>query len=96
MKNLIDEDPSQHPWWKHVSSEGKQTTLRRRRKLRARNWISSRNGSLCLLLIINAAFLIGIAANGVGPLTLVALFPLVILPSLAAISWWLTWKEFHH
>jgi hypothetical protein len=48
------------------------------------------------LLIINAGFLIGIAANGVGTLTLVALLPLVILPSLAAVSWWLAWKEFHH
>ena len=96
MGNLADEDPSQHPWWQHTSAESKQTTLRRRRELRARNWISSRNGSLCLLLIINAGFLIGIAANGVGTLTLVALLPLVILPSLAAVSWWLAWKEFHH
>jgi hypothetical protein len=39
---------------------------------------------------------VGLAIAGVGAISLVVLLPLLLLPALAALTWWLTWKEYHN
>lgn len=70
-------------------------TLRRRLRRRLLTKIRSRTGILITLLLINCCTLAVVAAAGAGWITLLGLTPLVALPLLGALSWWLTWKEFH-
>lgn len=95
MSTIHHDEPQQHPWWQHVPAERKRSTLRQRRRQRWLRRILSRPGSLILLLLLNGGLWTGIAAAGAGLVTLLALVPLAVIPCLAAVNWWLTWKEFH-
>jgi hypothetical protein len=43
-------------------------------------------GLLCLIPLL----------FGGSAITVLALVPVVVLPALGMLTWWLMWKEFHH
>lgn len=90
------DDPRQHPWWNHVPRNLQARTLERRRRQRFLSALVSQRGRLVALLLIYGAITLGLMGSGVGAISLLVLLPLLILPPLAALVWWLTWKEFHH
>ena len=90
------DDPRHHPWWRHVPSAEQTRALRQRRRRRIWNRLTSRKGLFSLLMLVNGGILITMAAAGAGPIALLALLPLVLMPALAGLAWWLTWQEFHH
>ena len=89
------DDPRQHPWWQHVPAERRHQALWRRRWQRLGRRLTSRPSLLLLLLLLLLAGSAGLAAAGAGGLALALLLPLLLLPPLAALSYWLTWREFH-
>jgi Zn-dependent membrane protease YugP len=88
-------DPRHHPWWQHVPAERQQATLWRRRQRRLWQLLSSRRSQLLLLLGLLLVLTAGLAVAGAGGFSLALLLPLLLLPALAALSYWLTWREFH-
>jgi hypothetical protein len=89
------DDPRQHPWWQHVPAERQFGTLWRRRRRRLWQLLSSRRSQLLLLLLLLLSVTAGLATAGAGGMSLGLLLPLLLLPPLAALSYWLTWREFH-
>ena len=65
-----------------------------RRRLRE---LLSRRRSQIIALVLIYALLCGLLLILAGASLLVlAVLPLLLLPALAGLTWWLTWKEFHH
>jgi len=88
---------SPHPWWHHLPPE------RRRRRdyvrllsRRARAWLLQRRQLIVsalafYLLLCLVPFLLGVPA-----LALMALLPVLLVPPVGYLVYWLVWKEFHH
>ena len=86
-----------HPWWQHLPPE------RRRRRDHVRllwrrllAWARQRRQLIGLsisfyLLLCLFPVLLGLPALG-----FVALLPLLLVPPVGALVYWLTWKDFHH
>lgn len=87
---------SPHPWWHHLPAE-----RRRRREhialvlRRWRAWLAQRRQLIGLALgfyvILCALPLIA----GLPGLTLVAILPLIMVPPVGFLVYWLVWHEFH-
>lgn len=88
-------DPRGHPWWKHMPSERRSQALWRRHTSRLVVLLGSRRGLLSLVLLLYLGIVLVIARSGAGALSLVVLFPLLLVPALAGLAWWLTWDEYH-
>jgi hypothetical protein len=57
----------------------------------------SRRRSQIIALVLIYALLCGLLLILAGAsLVVLAVLPLLLLPALAGLTWWLTWKEFHH
>jgi len=92
------DDPVMHLWWRHVPSErrpGLRRTLLRRRLVALINRRRSRITALVLLYLLICSIPL-LLSGGAVSLSLLAILPMLLLPAVAALSWWLTWKEFHH
>ncbi len=86
-----------HPWWHHLPVE------RRRRREHARllarrwrAWLMERRQLIVLavgfyLILCTLPLLFGLPA-----LAGVALLPLILVPPVGFLVYWLVWKEFHH
>lgn len=90
------DNPRQHPWWQHVPAADKRGVQRRRSWRQLGTALGSRSGQLALLLGLYLAIALGMLGAGAGPITLLVVLPLVLLPALAGLSYWLMWKDFHH
>jgi hypothetical protein len=90
------DDPRQHPWWSHVEPKQRSGVMGRRRQRRLLQWTRSQKGKAVLLLLCYLGFTLVLAAQGAGPMALLFGLPLVLLPALAYLLYWLTWQEFHH
>lgn len=85
-----------HPWWSHLPAE-QQTRQHRftliRRRLQA--WLK-RKPQRIGLTVITYAFLCSLPLLwGLPLISLVALLPLLLVPPLGLLVYWLVWKEFH-
>jgi hypothetical protein len=58
--------------------------------------LSTQSTKITVTFLVYGAFTLAIASSGVGAMGALTLIPLVVLPALAGLAWWLTWKEFHH
>lgn len=88
--------PSSHPWWHHIPADQRSAVVRAvgRRRLRV---LLSRRRSQIIALVLIYALLCGLLLILAGAsLVVLAVLPLLLLPALAGLTWWLTWKEFHH
>ena len=86
-----------HPWWHHLPPE--QRRRRHRAKLLGRRlliWLRQRRQ----LIVVTAAFYLLLCLfpvfMGLHGLSLVALLPIVLVPPVGYLIYWLVWKEFHH
>ena len=88
-------DPRHHPWWQYVGKERRSGVLQRRLAGRLKQWATSQTGKLILLLLLSLIIGSVLAARGAGLMALLTALPLLLLPPLAYLLYWLTWKEFH-
>lgn len=93
---LRTRDPRHHPWWEHVPVRQRSETLRRRRFQLLRANLSTQRMKVAVTLLAYGGITLVIASSGVGAMGALTLVPLLVLPALAGLAWWLTWKEFHH
>jgi hypothetical protein len=86
-----------HPWWQHLPAERRSRRQHARLVLRRlRAWLLLRRQQIGLasgfyLLLCLLPILLGRPALG-----LVALLPLLLVPPVGYLIYWLMWKEFHH
>lgn len=86
----------EHTWWSHVPTNKRrglqwQSRWRRLRQRLIRRWtvvvaVAVLYLLLCLLLNV----------FGAGSLISLAVMPLLLLPAVTLLAWWLAWKEYHH
>ncbi len=89
-------DPREHPWWQHLPHSQRQARLHTSRRLRLQQKLGQRSTVILAALLVYAATCLLFLLSKAGSLTALALTPALVLPLLAALAWWLTWKEFHH
>ncbi len=58
-------------------------------------FLKSERAKLIFLASIYALLLFLLAFSGLGPLAGLALLPLLLIPALAYLAYWLIWQEFH-
>jgi hypothetical protein len=67
-----------------------------RRLLMLRSWFSVRRHWIILLLSFYLLTCLIPLALGMVTLTAFAILPLLLVPPVGALIYWLVWKEFHH
>lgn len=86
-----------HPWWQHLPAERRRRRERIRLQARRwRAWLSQRRQLIALtvgfyLMLCSLPLLLGLQA-----LAVVAILPLLLVPPVGYLVYWLVWKEFHH
>ena len=95
LKSASDH-PSSHPWWHHIPADQRSAVVRAVGLRRLRELMSRRRSQIIALVMIYALFCTLPIIRAGASLVVLALLPLLLLPALAGLAWWLTWKEFHH
>jgi hypothetical protein len=88
--------PGDHAWWTYVPTEKRRNLQLHswQRRLRQR-FIRRRNVVVAVALFYLLLCLL-LNVFGAGSLISLAMMPLLLLPMVTLLAWWLAWKEFHH
>lgn len=87
--------PRPGDWADYLPEAQRQQRLRLRRRLRRRALLRQPRFWLAICLVIYAFWCLALLLNGLPIAFGLALVPLISLPAIAALAWWLLWKEFH-
>lgn len=87
---------SPHPWLAYLAKSERRAALRRSRWLQLRAWLGVRRHQIQLLLGSYLLFALVPLLLGLVTLAGFALLPLVLVPPVGYLIYWLVWKEFHH
>lgn len=85
-----------HPWWQHLPEA--QRTRRHQLRIRRRRLLAwlKRKPQRIGLTVIAYALLCGLPLLwGLPLISLVALLPLLLVPPVGVLVYWLVWQEFH-
>jgi hypothetical protein len=91
---LIGKPPS-HPWWQHVPQDQRQKLQRQRRWLHLVAWLRIRGNQIKLMLGLYLLLCLVPLCLGLYTLVAFAILPLLLVPPVALLIYWLVWKEFH-
>jgi hypothetical protein len=91
-----ERDPRLHPWWNYVPKSARAGRLNSARKRRWQQRFQKRPVRIAILVGLYAALCTFPLLMGVQSLAMLAVLPLLLLPALGYLVYWLTWKEFHH
>ena len=97
MQGLRQQLRTPHPWWHQLPPERRtrrEHTILLYRRLRAWLWVRRQRVLLTIgfyLLLCILPILFGLPALGV-----VALLPLLLIPPVGVLLYWLVWKDYHH
>jgi hypothetical protein len=64
--------------------------------VRLRDTIRRRSFLVTTLFSAYAALCLGLLLSGAGAVALLAALPLLLVPPVGCLAYWLLWKEFHH
>ena len=85
-----------HPLWEYLPSEQRtRQALLQLRLRRLRSWLQQRRQSIQLILITYVVFWSIPLLIGQALMTVFALLPLLLVPPVGYLIYWLVWKEFH-
>lgn len=88
--------PKPHPWWEHLSPERQTPELRRRMLwLRLRGWLGYRRHRIELALASYLLLCVVPLLMGMPLLSAYALLPVLLVPPVAFLIYWLVWLDFH-
>lgn len=95
LSRLLQESP--HPWWQHLPPEQR----RRRHHLqllsqRLFTWLKQRRQLIVASAVFYLILCLAPMLIGLHSLSLVALLPILLVPPVGYLIYWLVWKEFHH
>lgn len=86
-----------HPsWWEHVPLRQRLGRRCGVLILRLRDALLRRSVVITALVAAYAALCVGLLLSGAGAVALLAALPLLLVPPLGCLAYWLLWKEFHH
>jgi hypothetical protein len=90
--NSLDE----HPWWQHVPKRRRTVILFGSRWRNGRELLGKRKNLIVTITVCYFILCLVPIVFGARILSLLALVPLIFLPALLCLIWWLAWNEFHH
>lgn len=85
-----------HPWLAYLPPHQRRAARRQRRWLQLRAWLGVRRHQVQLLLAAYLLFALLPLALGLVTLSGFAILPLLLVPPVGYLIYWLVWKEFHH
>lgn len=85
----------EHLWASKVAPEKRRQQRIKILLKKIQEFLNSEKAKLLALALIYAILFITIAFSGLGPLVGFALLPLILIPALAYLAYWLIWQEFH-
>ena len=87
---------SPHPFWHHLPPEQRTRTARLALKLqRLKAWLGGRRQRVSLTVFIYLLVWSMPLVVGQPIITVFALMPLLLVPPVGWLVYWLVWKEFH-
>ncbi|MFO7628567.1 MAG: hypothetical protein R6W06_03430 [Prochlorococcaceae cyanobacterium] len=87
--------PEVLPWWRHLTPAERQRRRQEIRRLRLQAWFRLRGSQIRLALAAYLIFCLLPLLLGQPLLTGFAVLPLLLLPPVAFLAYWLVWEEFH-
>ena len=87
---------SPHPFWHHLPPEQRTRTARLALNLqRLKAWLGGRRQRVCLTVVVYLLVWSMPLLVGQPVITVFALMPLLLVPPVGWLVYWLVWKEFH-
>jgi len=83
-------------WWSHVPPHQRLNRQSGVVILRLRDGLCRRGVLITTLLAAYTALCLGLLLSGAGLVALLAALPLLLVPPVGCLAYWLLWKEFHH
>ena len=90
------QDPRHHAWWRYVPEAARAGRLQAAQRLRWQQRFARRRVQISILVAIYTILCLLPLLVRMKSLALLAGLPLLLLPALGYLVYWLTWKEFHH
>jgi hypothetical protein len=82
-------------WMRYVPEAERPRRLRRWRQAWLRAQLQRRRVRIALLLVLNLVIALVPWWMGLQSLAVLVLLPLVTVPLVGALAYWITWQEFH-
>ena len=82
-------------WADYLPEDQRQERQRLRRQLRRATQLKRRSFWLQVCAVVYGLWCLGLLFSGQALVLGLALVPLLSLPAIAALAWWLLWKEFN-
>lgn len=87
---------SEPSWWDHVPAHQRRqrqigVQIRRLRDTVCRRWFL-----ITTLIAAYVAICLVLLLSGTGAVALLATLPLLLVPPVGCLAYWLLWKEYHH
>jgi hypothetical protein len=82
-------------WARYLPNKQRLERERMRRRLRRRTWLSQQRVRVGLCLMAYGIWCLVLLGQGLWAAFGLALVPLIVLPGLVALVWWLLWQEFN-
>jgi predicted anti-sigma-YlaC factor YlaD len=82
-------------WADYLPPEKREARERSRQRLRLRALLKQRRSLLIAAASVYGVWTLGLLISGNGFVFVLALVPLLSLPAIAALAWWLLYKDFN-
>lgn len=83
------------PWWKHVPHPQRRRLRWEIRWLRLQAWLGRKDVRILLLLLSYGLLCLIPLLLGLPVLAGFALLPLLLVPPVGYLAYWLVWRDFH-
>lgn len=88
--------PGDHSWWTYVPTQKRRSLQLHSWRRRLRQRLIRRWNVVVAVAVVYLLMCLLLYAFGAGSLISLAILPLLLLPMVTLLAWWLAWKEFHH
>jgi|LauGreDrversion4_2_1035121.scaffolds.fasta_scaffold58311_2 uncharacterized BrkB/YihY/UPF0761 family membrane protein len=92
---MLKPAPPPPSWWRHIPAAEQQKRLREIRRLRLKAWFTRRGNQMKAALAVYLLICLVPLFIGLPLLSAFAAMPLLLLPAVGYLSYWLIWQEFH-
>lgn len=87
---------SEPSWWAHVPAHQRRQRRIAARMRRLRDTMRRRWFLITTLIAAYVAICLVLLLSGTGAVALLATLPLLLVPPVGGLAYWLLWKEYHH
>lgn len=84
-----------HNWINYLPEEQRKQRLHERKRLRQLQFFRERRTWLSVCFIFYSAWCLSLLIQGKVFAFILTLIPLISMPAIAWLAWWLVYKEFH-